>query len=112
MDASKQEIIMSIRTKLVSSLVSLTVVAGAMAGTVEQSAAKKLSKGEVAAIAGVGGLVLGLGIANASRGPYYDGYYGGSWESHVDRCYNRYRTYDHRTDTYIGYDGYPHRCRL
>ena len=103
---------MSLRTKIVSSLLSLTVVAGAMAGTVGQSEAKKLSKGEVAAIAGVGGFVLGLGIANANRGPYYDGYYGGSWESHVDRCYARYRSYDHRTDTYVGYDGYERRCRL
>lgn len=105
---------MSLRTSIVSSLLSLTVVAGAMAGTVGQSEAKKLSKGEVAAIAGVGGFVLGLGIANANRGPYYydDGYYGGSWAVHVDRCYARYRTYDHRSDTYIGYDGYPHRCRL
>jgi len=102
---------MSLRTKIVSSLLSLTVVAGAMAGTVGQSEAKKLSKGEVAAIAGVGGFVLGLGIANANRGPYYDGYYG-SWESHVDRCYARYRSYDHRTDTYVGYDGYERRCRL
>ena len=48
MDASgtgPQEIIMSLKTKLVSSLLSLTVVAGAMAGTVGQSEAKKLSKG-------------------------------------------------------------------
>ena len=82
MDASgtgPQEIIMSLKTKLVSSLLSLAVVAGAMAGTVGQSEAKKFSKGEIAAIAGVGGLVLGLGIANAGRGPYYDGYYGNSW---------------------------------
>lgn len=103
---------MSLRTKVVSSLLSLSVVAGAMAGTVGQSEAKKLGKGEVAAIAGVGGLILGLGIANASRGPYYDGYHRSSWELHVDRCYARYRTYDHRTDTYIGFDGYPHRCKL
>ena len=103
---------MSLKTKLVSSLLSLAVVAGAMAGTVGQSEAKKFSKGEIAAIAGVGGLVLGLGIANAGRGPYYDGYYGSSWGRHVDRCYARYRTYDHRSDTYIGFDGFPHRCRL
>ena len=103
---------MSFRTKLVSSLLSLSVIASAMAGTVGQSEAKKLSKGEVAAIAGVGGLVLGLAIANAGRGPYYDGYYRSSWGSHVDRCYARYRTYDHRTDTYIAFDGYPRRCRL
>lgn len=103
---------MSLRTKLVSSLLSISVIASALAGTVGQSEAKKLSKGEVAAIAGVGGLVLGLGIANAGRGPYYGGYYRSSWESHVDRCYARYRTYDHRTDTYIAFDGYPRRCRL
>jgi hypothetical protein len=103
---------MSLRTKLVSSMLSLGVIAGAMAGTVGQSEAKKLSKGEVAAIAGVGGFVLGLGIANANRGPDYYGYHRSSWEYHVDRCYARYRTYDHRSDTYIGYDGYPHRCRL
>ncbi len=65
---------MSFKTKLVSSLLSLTVVAGAMTGTIGQSEAKKLSKGEVAAIAGVGGFVLGLGIANANRGPDYYGY--------------------------------------
>ena len=101
---------MSLRTRIVSGLLSLTVLAGAMAGTVGQSEAKKFSKGEVAAIAGVGGFVLGLGIAN--RGPDYYGYHPTSWERHVDRCYARYRTYDHRSDTYIGYDGYPHRCRL
>ena len=103
---------MSFRTKLVSSLLSLTVAAGAMAGTVGQSEAKKLSKGEVAAIAGVGGFVLGLGIASANRGPDYYGDHRSSWERHVDRCYARYRTYDHRTDTYIAFGGYPRRCML
>ena len=105
---------MSLKTKLVSSLLSLTVMAGAFAGTVEQSAAKKLTKGEVAAIAGVGGFILGAAIANSNRGPEYyeDHSYGGSWEVHVNRCYARYKTYDHRTDTFVGYDGYEHRCRL
>ena len=103
---------MSFKAKLASSLLSLTIVAGAIAGTVEQSAAKKLSKGEIAAIAGVGGFVLGLGIANANRGPEYYGDHRSSWERHVDRCYARYLTYDHRTDTFIGNDGYEHRCRL
>ena len=113
MDASlKQEIIMSLKTKFVSSLLSLSVVAGAMAATANQSQAGKLSKGELVAIAGVGGFVLGLGIANANRGPYYDGYYGSAWALHVNRCYARYKTYDHRTDTYIAFGGYPRRCRL
>lgn len=103
---------MSFSTKLVSGLLALGVVSGAMAGATGQSQAGSLSKGEVAAIAGIGGLVLGLGIANASRGPDYYGDHRSSWELHVDRCYARYRTYDHRTDTYVALDGYPRRCRL
>ena len=83
-----------------------------MAGSVGQSEAGKLSKDEVAAIAGIGGFVLGLGIANANRGPDYYGYHPTSWEIHVNRCYARYKTYDHRTDTYISYGGYPRRCML
>ncbi|MER8440615.1 BA14K family protein [Mesorhizobium sp. M1312] len=35
---------------------------------------------------------------------------GGSW--HVRRCLNRYQSYDPYSDTYVGYDGYRHRCRL
>ena len=57
---------MSLRTKLVSGLLSLTIVAGAMAGTVEPSAAQKLTTGEIAAIAGIGGFVIGLGIASSA----------------------------------------------
>ena len=102
---------MSLRTKLVSGLLSLTVVAGTMACTVEQSAAKKLSDAEIAAL-GVGALVLGLGIASFGHGPDYYDSHSSPWERHVDRCYARYRTYDDRTDTYIGYDGYEHRCAL
>lgn len=105
---------MSLRTKIVSTLVSLTVAAGAIAGATQPSAAGKLSKGEIAAIAGVGGFIVGSAIANANRGPvYYDHYsYRSSWERHVDRCYDRYRTYDHRSDTYVGFDGHRHYCRL
>ena len=105
---------MSFRTRFVSSLLSLTVATIAVAGAIEPAAAKKLSKGEVAAIAGVGGFVLGLGIANANRGPYYDSYRSGrsAWEDHVDRCYDHYRTYDENSDTYIGFDGQLHYCRL
>lgn len=102
---------MSFKTKVASSLLSITIAAGAIAGTVEQSAAKKFSNGEVAAIAGIGGFILGATIANGNRGPGYYGHYS-SWERHVDRCYARYNTYDHRTDTFVGYDGYEHRCRL
>lgn len=29
-----------------------------------------------------------------------------------DACAARYRTYDYRTNTFVGYDGYRHLCRL
>jgi hypothetical protein len=32
--------------------------------------------------------------------------------SHVAACDARYRSYDLRTDTFMGYDGYRHRCLL
>jgi hypothetical protein len=42
---------------------------------------------------------------------YYGGYYGGYHSAHIDWCLNRYRSYDPRTDTFLGYDGFRHRCR-
>lgn len=59
------------------------------------------------------GAILGSAIANSNNnndrvvGRVYDG---GS--SHVQACYARYRSYDARSDTYMGYDGYRHRCNL
>ncbi|HQZ11476.1 MAG TPA: BA14K family protein [Devosia sp.] len=35
-----------------------------------------------------------------------------SWSYHVARCEARYRSYDSRSDTYLGFDGNYHRCRL
>lgn len=32
--------------------------------------------------------------------------------SHVSRCEDQYRSYDARTDTYLGYDGRRHTCTL
>jgi hypothetical protein len=113
-----QETVMSLRTKLVSTVVALTVTAGALATATQPSAAGSLSKGEIAALAGVGGFIAGSVIANANRGPYYRApYYRGvgyasSWDYHVQRCLARYRTYDPYSDTFVGYDGYRHRCRL
>ena len=43
--------------------------------------------------------------------PSYPSYYGGGSSRHVRWCYNRYRTYSARTNTFRGYDGYRHRCR-
>jgi hypothetical protein len=59
----------------------------------------------------------GYGYGGYGYGGYgYGGYYrpryvavGGS--GHVRYCLSRYRTYSVRTDTFVGYDGYRHRCR-
>lgn len=34
-----------------------------------------------------------------------------NYRGHVRWCLNRYRSYNPRTDQYLGYDGYYHRCR-
>lgn len=54
------------------------------------------------------GVVLGAALANASAqgsAPAYDGL-------HIRRCEARYSSYEPETDTYIGYDGRAHYCRL
>lgn len=77
--------------------------------------------------AGLFGGVLGFmaGAAIASSGPHVsihedtyvpdygygdDGY---MWRRHVRACFRIYGdSYDPESNTYIGYDGYEHRCRL
>lgn len=66
------------------------------------------------------GLFLGLGLL-PFYSPYYQPYYyqqpyyypsyAGGGSRHVRYCLNRYRTYSPRSNTFIGYDGYRHRCR-
>lgn len=36
----------------------------------------------------------------------------GNTSDHVRACQNRYRSYSARTDTFLGYDGSRHLCRL
>jgi BA14K-like protein len=71
------------------------------------------------------GVFLGLGLAPFLYNGYgayngygygaYNGYgygaYNGYASAHVRWCINHYRTYSLRSDTFIGYDGYRHRCR-
>lgn len=68
---------------------------------------------------GAGILGLAIGSALAPRQVYYgDGYYPAPPPAyaphygHVARCEAHYRTYDPRTDTFVGYDGRLHYCRL
>ena len=104
---------MSLKAKFVSAAVSLTIAAGVIAGAAQPSVAGGLSRGEAAALAGIGGFILGATVARPYDGGYrYHEPRVSSWDRHVQRCYDRYRTYNHHTDTYIGYDGYEHYCRL
>jgi hypothetical protein len=105
-----KEIIMFKRA-LVSSLIATTVAATALVGTVQPSAAHSHHHHHglgIGIAAGVGGFVLGSLLAQP-RAVYVDED-GGSW--HVRRCFDRYSSYDPDSDTYIGYDGYRHYCRL
>jgi hypothetical protein len=105
-----KEIIMFKRT-LVSGLIATTVVASMLAGTVQPSAAHShhFHNGlGIGIAAGVGGFLLGTALAQPRT--VYVEEDGGSW--HVRRCFDRYASYDPASDSYIGYDGYPHYCRL
>jgi len=63
--------------------------------------------------AGIFGFIAGAAIANGFRNSNNNGWSGnGSWSSHVARCEARYRSYDERTDSFLGYDGDRHRCNL
>ena len=63
-----------------------------------------------AAAAGIIGFGLGAAIAAGANEPrYYDGPYGDpDWHAY---CASKYRSYDPRTGTFLGYDGYRHPCR-
>jgi len=53
--------------------------------------------------AAIVGLAAGAIIAGAASSNY------NTW---IARCEARYRSFDRRTGTYLGYDGYRHPCRL
>ncbi|WP_376704543.1 BA14K family protein [Mesorhizobium sp. ISC25] len=96
---------------IVSGLVATTVAAAMLVGTVEPSAAHHKHYNKhlgIGIAAGVGGFLLGSALAQPRT--VYIEEDGGSW--HVRRCLNRYQSYDPYSDTYVGYDGYRHRCRL
>lgn len=98
---------------LVSGLIATTVAAAALAGTVQPSAAHSHHHHHglgIGIAAGVGGFVLGSLLAQQQPRTVYVEEDGGSW--HVRRCFDRYSSYDPDSDTYIGYDGYRHYCRL
>jgi len=64
-----------------------------------------------ASLFGLGfGAILGGAIANSNNDRVVGRVNGG--DAHVRACSARYRSYDARTDSYLGYDGIRHRCNL
>lgn len=61
--------------------------------------------------AGIFGFAAGAIIAGAANSDNEDRVidYG---DDHVAACQQAYRSYDFRTDTYLGYDNYRHQCQL
>ncbi len=57
------------------------------------------------AVAGIFGFAAGVMTGSMVNG-------GAGSGAHVAACENRYRSYDHRSDTYLGYDGRRHDCML
>ncbi|MDB5614898.1 MAG: BA14K-like protein [Devosia sp.] len=59
------------------------------------------------------GAIIGGAIANGNNNRNGgDRVVGRSSNNHVDACYARYRSYDERSDTFMGFDGARHRCNL
>ena len=56
----------------------------------------------------LGGMLAGPRYYGYAPGPFYGpGYYGGDA---VAYCMRRFKSYDPRSGTYLGYDGYRHPC--
>jgi hypothetical protein len=51
-------------------------------------------------------------VAGAAAGAITGSINGAADSSHVARCDARYRSYDPASDTFLGYDGERHYCRL
>jgi len=108
---------------------TLTAIAVAVVITIAAVAAPHQAEARGGRIAAgiIGGLAAGaiIGSIVANRGyyyapgyyyglgPYYYGpgrYYGYGPGGEVAYCMQRFRSYDPRSGTYLGYDGYRHPC--
>lgn len=119
--------------KIAAAALATLIGITAIVGTAETASAEN---GRNAALAA--GAAVGIGIGALLAAPRYDDgyevappryvpaptYYDdgyrappprravrAGWRAHSDWCYDNYRSYDERTDTYIGRDGYTYRCR-
>lgn len=96
--------------KIAAGLMGLAIAAGAL-GSAPRASAAGLTPTEAAVIAGFGGFVVGSMIAERHH-RHHRHVAVDRWELHVMRCEARYSTYDPVSDTFVGFDGDLHRCRL
>lgn len=62
-----------------------------------------------AVAAGVAGLALGAVVGSQARSGYYPARGSADWYAY---CARKYRSFDPRSGTYLGYDGRRHYCRV
>lgn len=116
--------------KIAAAALATLIGITAIVGTAETASAKNGRNAALAAGAAVG---LGIGAILASprnddgyevappryAAPAYDDGYRApprrvvraNWQAHADWCYDNYRSYDERTDTFVARDGNAYRCR-
>jgi hypothetical protein len=60
------------------------------------------------------GAIVGGALANSNNnsGQRVIQLQGSDYDAHVAACYNRYRSYDEESNTFLGYDGLRHQCTL
>jgi hypothetical protein len=62
------------------------------------------------------GAALGSIIANSNNNTRYNGDVvvsnNSNYDAHVQACYDRYRSYDEETNTFMGFDGVRRQCQL
>ena len=93
---------------------ALAVVTLAVAGTVSTTDTAEAGRKDFWAGAGAG-FITGVIVNEATRNrryhePRYVAPRHSAWDAHVNWCYSRYRSYSHRTDTFISYGGRHKRC--
>ena len=101
-----------------AAVVAATIIISGMANTAQAGKRERLIGAGI--VAGVVGTAIIARESRRSRERAYRRGYNDAryerrresrWERHVRRCYAAYRSYDERSDTYIGYDGRERRCR-
>jgi hypothetical protein len=99
--------------------IAVTAIAATILTTITQPApAEELPQPGFRLTFGIGGFHVGTAIGTPPpfhrNHPTHDAIYDRerAWDAHVERCYERFLTYDERTDTFVGIEGGQQYCRL